>query len=118
MSDPTCLAAALFRCRTCGVPLTPRLRLLADLVNVGYHPDYGRRHGCCGLDGMDGMNRVCSEGHEVATESSDQPRRWQRTAAPRRPPRGTRLVWVHGGVERWDEERQWQSDLLGRASLA
>jgi hypothetical protein len=103
----TDLPAAVFRCRACGVPLTPRLVLadratlrsqdgepylpqgtfavpqddfpavggfvvhLGDLVEVAHHPDPRRRNGCCGLDGCDGMNRVCREGHEVATERSD-----------------------------------------------
>jgi hypothetical protein len=44
---------------------------LGDLVDVGYHDDPRRRNGCCGLDGCDGMNRVCREGHEVGTERSD-----------------------------------------------
>jgi hypothetical protein len=102
------LTFAVFRCRACGVPLTPRLRLLLDppapwqrdsdpylpqgtftvsegdfgpagefvvhlddLVQVGYHPEWRRHQGCCGRAGCDGMNRVCSEGHEVATECSD-----------------------------------------------
>src|SRR4051794_24974721 len=42
-----------------------------DLVNVRLHPDPGRCNGCCGLDGCDGPNRVCPEGHAVATERSD-----------------------------------------------
>src|SRR5262249_40013798 len=37
----------------------------------GHHPDPRRRNGCCGMDGCDGMNLVCPEGHEVATERSD-----------------------------------------------
>jgi hypothetical protein len=44
---------------------------LDDLVEVEYHPDPRRHNGCCGLDGCDGMNRICREGHEVATECSD-----------------------------------------------
>jgi hypothetical protein len=109
LSNPTCPAIAVFRCRACGVPLTPQLRLLADrtalchwqegepylpqgtftvsegdfgpagqfvvhlgnLVDVGYHPERRRLSGCCGRAGCNGMNRVCREGHEVATECSD-----------------------------------------------
>jgi hypothetical protein len=109
MSDVTpAPASAVLRCRACGVPLTPRLRLLADptalveqvdepylpqgtftvseggygpaghfvihpgdLINAGYHPDLRRSQGCCGPSGCYGMNRLCSEGHEVATECTD-----------------------------------------------
>jgi hypothetical protein len=106
--DPASPSAAAFRCRACGVPLTPRLRLLADrtairgrdgepylprgtfavsegdfgprgdfvvhlgdLVGVGRHADARRHTGCCGPSGTDGVNRVCREGHAVATECSD-----------------------------------------------
>lgn len=44
---------------------------LADLVNTRHHPDGRRLNGCCGLDGCDGINRVCANGHEVGTERSD-----------------------------------------------
>lgn len=44
---------------------------LADLRNVKPHPDNRRRNGCCGMDGCDGMNTVCGNGHEVGTECSD-----------------------------------------------
>ena len=44
---------------------------LEDLVNVNDHTDKSRLNGCCGLDGCDGPNKVCSNGHEVATEKSD-----------------------------------------------
>jgi hypothetical protein len=44
---------------------------LRDVHNVKRHPDVGRLNGCCGLDGLDGMNLVCVNGHEVATERSD-----------------------------------------------
>ena len=44
---------------------------LADLVGTKHHQDYRRRNGCCGLDGMDGPNLVCPNGHEVGTEKSD-----------------------------------------------
>jgi len=39
--------------------------------NIRPHPDYSRRQGCCGLDGCDGRNVVCANGHEVGTERSD-----------------------------------------------
>jgi len=44
---------------------------LADLRNTGPHPDYRRRNGCCGMDGCNGPNAVCANGHEVGTECSD-----------------------------------------------
>jgi hypothetical protein len=43
---------------------------LNDLINTRHHPT-ALLAGCCGLDGCDGMNRVCVNGHEVATERSD-----------------------------------------------
>jgi hypothetical protein len=44
---------------------------LADLINTARHPNLRRLNGCCGLDGCDGLNTVCYEGHEVGTERSD-----------------------------------------------
>jgi len=44
---------------------------LADLVGTSRHPDSRRLNGCCGLDGCDGPNLVCVNGHEIATERSD-----------------------------------------------
>lgn len=35
------------------------------------HTDSRRFSGCCGSSGMDGMNKVCANNHEVATEFSD-----------------------------------------------
>jgi len=35
------------------------------------HKDMGRFTGCCGSSGLDGMNKTCLNGHEVATEVSD-----------------------------------------------
>ncbi|GAB2942384.1 hypothetical protein GCM10027280_33680 [Micromonospora polyrhachis] len=43
----------------------------ADLLVRRLHPNAGRRNGCCGLDGLDGPNLVCSCGAELATQSSD-----------------------------------------------
>ncbi|WP_433127701.1 hypothetical protein ACQPWW_32965 [Micromonospora sp. CA-240977] len=42
-----------------------------DLLVRQLHLDGRRRNGCCGLDGCDGPNLVCSCGAEIATESSD-----------------------------------------------
>ncbi len=39
-----------------------------ELVN---HPDDRRFSGCCGSSGSDGVNKLCKNGHEVATETSD-----------------------------------------------
>ena len=44
---------------------------LKSIVNTKRHPDPVRLNGCCGLDGCDGMNTVCENGHEVGTERSD-----------------------------------------------
>ncbi|MBA3680342.1 MAG: hypothetical protein H0W73_04005 [Bacteroidetes bacterium] len=42
-----------------------------DIINFKYHANRSRLNGCCGLDGCDGINLVCLNGHEVATEKSD-----------------------------------------------
>ncbi|PIF44375.1 hypothetical protein CLU96_1340 [Chryseobacterium sp. 52] len=39
-----------------------------ELIN---HPDCNRFSGCCGSSGSNGVNRLCKNGHEVATETSD-----------------------------------------------
>ena len=44
---------------------------LNDLVGTEHHPDTRRLNGCCGLDGCDGPNLICSKGHDIATERSD-----------------------------------------------
>lgn len=44
---------------------------LADAIDTQRHPDIGRLNGCCGLDGLDGRNTVCANGHEVGVEKSD-----------------------------------------------
>lgn len=44
---------------------------VADLLNVTDHFDQSRLNGCCGLDGCDGPNKLCFNGHEIATEMSD-----------------------------------------------
>lgn len=42
-----------------------------DLINSKNHTDFSRLNGCCGLDGMDGINKTCINGHEIGTEHSD-----------------------------------------------
>ncbi|MGE8037995.1 hypothetical protein B1B04_24460 [Lysinibacillus sp. KCTC 33748] len=44
---------------------------IKDLINSNHHSDSSRLNGCCGLDGCDGMNRVCLHDHEIGTEYSD-----------------------------------------------
>ncbi|WP_433852411.1 hypothetical protein [Stenotrophomonas nitritireducens] len=44
---------------------------LKDLQRTQHHPDSARLNGCCGLDGLDGFNLLCSNGHEIGTERSD-----------------------------------------------
>ncbi|MCX8524214.1 hypothetical protein OF897_09810 [Chryseobacterium formosus] len=35
------------------------------------HSDFRRFSGCCGSSGSNGINKLCKNGHEVATETSD-----------------------------------------------
>jgi hypothetical protein len=42
---------------------------LRDLIGTKHHPT--RLNGCCGLDGLDGPNLLCANGHEIGTEKSD-----------------------------------------------
>jgi hypothetical protein len=44
---------------------------IEDLLNTINHTNPSRLNGCCGLDGGDGPNKICLNGHEVATEKSD-----------------------------------------------
>ncbi len=47
---------------------------VADLIGtIGTrpYPDSRRRQGCCGPDGSDGPNVVCTLGHDVAVERTD-----------------------------------------------
>jgi hypothetical protein len=44
---------------------------IKDLINSNRHSDSSRLNGCCGLDGCDGMNRVCLHDQEIGTEYSD-----------------------------------------------
>jgi len=39
--------------------------------NLKDHPDKTRFYGCCGSDGSHGLNKLCLNDHEVATEVSD-----------------------------------------------
>ena len=43
----------------------------ADTTNIRLHENRERTSGCCGLDGMDGANLLCENGHEVGTKRSD-----------------------------------------------
>ncbi|WP_343616684.1 hypothetical protein [Flavobacterium sp.] len=42
-----------------------------DDYNLVNHSDNYRFYGCCGSDGTNGLNKLCVNGHEVATEFSD-----------------------------------------------
>ena len=44
---------------------------LEDAVNTKHHHLRSRLNGCCGLDGCDGLNTLCENGHEIGTEKSD-----------------------------------------------
>ena len=44
---------------------------LADLKDTRLTKDPSKLNGCCGLDGLDGFNILCPNGHEVGTERSD-----------------------------------------------
>lgn len=44
---------------------------VGDMINTIDHTDEERLTGCCGLAGLDGANKMCVNGHEVATEKSD-----------------------------------------------
>jgi hypothetical protein len=44
---------------------------LGDRLRGRYHTDQRRLNGCCGPSGLDGMNWLCPEGHEVGTACSD-----------------------------------------------
>ena len=44
---------------------------LGDALNTRSHPEDRRSNGCCGQDGLDGLNTVCANGHEIGTEKSD-----------------------------------------------
>lgn len=42
-----------------------------DLKNSVNYTDPKRLNGCCGLDGMDGINKTCNNGHEVGKCKDD-----------------------------------------------
>lgn len=42
-----------------------------DCYFLKNHKDQMRFAGCCGSSGLDGMNKTCVNGHELATEVSD-----------------------------------------------
>lgn len=42
-----------------------------DATNICLHENRKQTSGCCGLDGMDGPNILCENGHEVGTKRSD-----------------------------------------------
>ena len=42
-----------------------------DTLDTRAHHLTTRLNGCCGLDGMDGPNTLCAQGHEVGTTRSD-----------------------------------------------
>lgn len=44
---------------------------LEDAKHLGYVSDGRRLSGCCGPSGLDGPNRICTCGAEIATEKSD-----------------------------------------------
>lgn len=44
---------------------------LSDAVGTRHHTNASRLNGCCGLDGLDGLNTLCANGHEIGTEKSD-----------------------------------------------
>lgn len=44
---------------------------LEDAINTKHHHLRSRLNGCCGLDGCDGFNTLCMNGHEIGTEKSD-----------------------------------------------
>ena len=44
---------------------------LADLRQTDHTTNPARLNGCCGLDGLDGHNLLCANGHEIGVEKSD-----------------------------------------------
>ena len=42
-----------------------------DATGVSRTEDPDCTHGCCGLDGLDGPNVLCENGHEVGLKRSD-----------------------------------------------
>jgi hypothetical protein len=50
---------------------TDSIMVAIDQYHLKDHPDQSRFYGCCGSSGLDGLNKLCVNGHEVATEVSD-----------------------------------------------
>ena len=46
-------------------------RFLVNLGDLVGTERSGSVNGCCGLDGLDGPNLVCANGHKIGTEKSD-----------------------------------------------
>lgn len=44
---------------------------LKDVLNSKNHSDDNRLNGCCGPCGMDGLNEMCKNGHEIGTVKQD-----------------------------------------------
>jgi hypothetical protein len=44
---------------------------LKDIKNIQRHPNTDRLAGCCGLDGLSGINTVCTNGHEIGYMRTD-----------------------------------------------
>lgn len=53
------------------IPVAPQLIISLKEGELANHHDKKRFQGCCGSDGTNGLNKVCINGHEVATEFSD-----------------------------------------------
>ncbi len=45
--------------------------IIVNLCDVRNTQPGGTRNGCCGVDGMDGINTFCVNGHPIGTEKSD-----------------------------------------------
>jgi len=52
-------------------PVAPQLIISLKEGELANHPDKKRFQGCCGSDGTNGLNKLCSNGHDIATEFSD-----------------------------------------------
>ena len=48
-----------------------RDEIIVNLCDVRNTRPGGTRNGCCGVDGMDGINTFCVKGHPLGTERSD-----------------------------------------------
>ncbi|MGQ2984837.1 hypothetical protein [Flavobacterium sp.] len=52
-------------------PIASQLIISLKEGELANHPDKKKFQGCCGSGGTDALNKLCSNGHEVATEFSD-----------------------------------------------